>query len=180
MKRISALIVIFSFTMLLVSCGKADEAEKDYSNFTHLQTLNYTSFQEKITDGDEFLIYIGHKDCGDSQLFNQQFETLFVDEIGVLMVEFDNFYYFDISEIIESLSDSDARSDYRDLYGFYSTPSLVSYKDIDDDGRSDIENIAEWRVGEGFYMRDYMQWFYDNGVLNANPNVVHEGPSERN
>jgi hypothetical protein len=182
MKRIGSFVLLMTLILVLAGCAKDkdNQVEKDYSEFTYLPTLNHQSFQDKLNAGATFYVYIGRPDCGDSRQFNEEFETLFVDtKVNEVMYGLDEqeFYYFDISEIIDSTRNKDARVSYKESYGFYYTPSLVAYEDLDGDGVSEVKNIAEWTGNAGFYISDYMAFFYNNGLITPSESTVHEGES---
>jgi thiol-disulfide isomerase/thioredoxin len=170
-------------TLIFLSLNKAsDVVERNYSEFNYLPTLNYQQFSEKINNGDKFYVYIGSPDCGDSRRFHQEFEQLFVelDEHGKmidLVYDFDNFYYFNIAEIIDATSNTELRHQFNEQYGFYFTPSLVAYEDITGIGTSEVMNIAEWSALYGFSISNYMNWFYINDLIVPQERIVHDGPS---
>lgn len=175
MKKIALLLLVF-LSIVLVGCQDKPQMNEDEArNFTYLPTLTKAQFDEKLASGERFYIYIGHYDCDDSLLFNKEFKSLFVTSTGKLLYDLDqkHFYYFDAKEIIPSLSDRDNRRAQMEIYGFYSTPSLVTYEN------GQVVNMAEWMPGFGFYTSDYMKWFYDNGLVTPVEQVYHEGESLR-
>jgi hypothetical protein len=82
--------------------------------------------------------------------------------------------------LIDNLSDTDRRMTVKDQYGFYFTPSLVAYKDGNNDGISEVINIAEWNPIDQFNISDYIKWFYDNGLISPSELIYHEGQSNKN
>ncbi|ERJ12084.1 thiol-disulfide isomerase [Haloplasma contractile] len=157
--------------------GKAEES--DPKSFDYLPTLNHADFKEKYDAGQEFYVYIGRPECGDSIKFNKEFESVFVDfntDGTVADIKYDldvkNFYYFNVAEIIPDFKQED-RDQYKDLYGFYFTPSLVHYKD------GKVVNIAEWDSIYGFSSADYMKWFYETDLIVPNNEVYHEGATDK-
>jgi hypothetical protein len=165
--------------------AKEQESPK-YTQVDFLPNLNEASFKDKLNNGEEFNVLIWRPDCGDSQIFIDEFLNYFAeyDEDGnFARLKYNlgdtNFYSLDISEFIGKISDKSTRGHYRDLYGFYFTPSLVHYKDVDDDGKSEVANIAEWDPVYGFESNDYLKWFYDNQLVTPRVEVYHEGQTDK-
>ncbi len=173
---IAIVILIAALIGVIYFFNDKDEQIKE---FTYIKPLNFQEFKTKYDNGEEFYVYIGRPDCGDSRQFEKEFINYFVefDKEGNFaqlkyQLEEKPFYYFDISEIIETTSSYDARNQYK-VYGFYYTPSLVHYRD------GQVVNIAEWDPIFGFTVTDYMQWFYETGLITPNDAVYHEGPTDR-
>ncbi len=187
-----ALIVLLIITLasvLYFQFGKVNKTEltttttKDttVTDFTYLPNLDETTFKEKLDSGEAFSVLIWRPDCGDSQKFIQEFQNYFVelDSNGNFeRLKYDlgnpdkNFYSFDISTLGFSIGDRTSREQYKDLYGFYYTPSLVHYEN------GQVVNIAEWDPIYGFIPTDYLQWFYDNNLITPQTAVYHEGSSD--
>jgi len=156
-----------------------DEVEK-YKPYPYINSISFDEFKTKYDNQDEFFVYIGRPDCGDSRQFEKEFTQYFVEfdkdgNFAQLKYDLGNkqFYYFDISEIIESTKSIDQRNFYKQ-YGFYYTPSLLHYKD------GQVVNIAEWDPVFGFEVTDYLKWFYDTNLISPKNEVYHEGPTDRN
>lgn len=172
------LTIIFIFGVKLIfTVNNKDE----YKEFNYLPSINHQQFKEKFNKGEDFFVYIGRPDCGDSRKFEQEFRELFIEfdnEGNFVDVLYNldeiNFFYFDISEIIDSTKNVEKRMEYKDKYQFYFTPSLIHYQDKDGDGVSEAVSIAEWNATDGFKIADYMKWFYDTELVQPNDNVYHE------
>ncbi|MDF2699197.1 MAG: thiol-disulfide isomerase [Haloplasmataceae bacterium] len=176
------LVLLITTLLLLVGCtNKKDEVEEEVKvdPFTILPTINHEQFQTKFNSNEDFFVYIGRFDCGDSDIFEADFIRNFVnydeEDQSIFSVDYnlnEKLYFFDISEIIETTKTYDQRNQYQELYGFYYTPTLVHYKN------GEIVHIAEWDPVYDFDFTDYMKWFYDTNLVTPRPEVYHEGVSD--
>jgi len=174
------IIIIIGFSLYWIL-----NQEEQPQPFTYLPILNHEQFQTKFNSNEEFFVYIGRPDCGDSIKFEQEFKQLFVEidkdgDVDLLYnLDQKNFYYLDISEIIDSTKNVEKRMEYKELYHFYYTPTLIHYKDINEDGVIEPVRIAEWDATYGFLIADYMEWFYDTGLITPNDQVYHDGGTDK-
>ncbi|ERJ13580.1 hypothetical protein [Haloplasma contractile] len=182
-KLIYSLILIG--VILLSGCEQTQEEQNEpEKDFTYLNELTHEEFKAKFDAGEEFFIYIGRPDCGDSRKFEQEFEDLFVKlhedgSVNFIRYELDQkLYYFDISSIIPDF-DKVLRKEYHEKYDFYFTPTLLHYKNVDEDPESDAIIIAEWDPVYGFEPTQYMNWFYDTGLIEPNQDIIHDGGTDR-
>lgn len=196
MKKIKLIITSIIIFLIVITVGvfyfintRNHQSPKDgikYTEINFLPNLNKSSFDAKRNNGDEFYGLIWRPDCGDSQIFIEEFLGFFAEynEDGSFArlkydLENKNFFSLDVSTFIEEISDTTTRQAYSDLYGFYFTPSLVFYRDINEDGVSDVVDIAEWNPVFGFKPTDYLKWFYDHELVTANTAVVHDGKTNK-
>ncbi|QVK18887.1 thiol-disulfide isomerase [Mycoplasmatota bacterium] len=178
---VSIIILLFAAIVGIINIQiKKNKEDSNYQPFTYLPTLNFNQFKTLYDNKDEFYVYIGRPDCGDSRQFENEFAKYFVDfdkEGNFVQLRYDlgdnPFYYFDVSEIIESTKSIEQRKTYKS-YGFYYTPSLIHYKE------GKVVNIAEWDPVFGFDVTDYLKWFYDNQLIASKDEVYHKGPTDRN
>lgn len=188
MNKINVLLVGIIILLIAAVVGviniqilRNNDDKDEYQSFTYLPTLNFNQFKTKYDNLEEFYVYIGRPDCGDSRQFEKEFTQYFVDfdrdgKFAQLRYDLGNenkhFYYFDSSEIIESTKSLEQRNTYKP-YGFYYTPSLVHYKN------GEVVSIAEWDPVFGFDVTDYLKWFYDNDLITPKDEVYHEGNTDK-
>lgn len=116
--------------------------------YHYLNSLTISNFENKISNKENFIAYIGRPDCGDCQLFEPQFIQLITD------YNTDNIWYINVKKFREE--NPERWELFKEQHGFTQTPAIIHISN------GSIYDIIEWKDNKGLPQSDIKEWLEKN------------------
>lgn len=116
--------------------------------YQYLNSLTISNFEKKVSNKDDFTVYVGRPDCGDCQLFEPQFITIINDH------NTDKMWYINVKKIRED--NLEEWNVFKKQYGFTQTPAIIHFSD------GSIQDMIEWQDNKGLPLSDLKKWLVKN------------------
>jgi len=125
-----------------------DSREEVPEIYHYLNSLTISNFENKISNKENFIVYIGRPDCGDCQLFEPQF-IMQINDYNI-----DNIWYLNVKKFRDE--NPDKWEPFKEQYGFTQTPAIIHVSN------GSIHDIIEWQDNKGLSQSDLKEWLDKN------------------
>ncbi|MGG3279568.1 thioredoxin family protein [Paenibacillus solani] len=116
--------------------------------YHHLNSLTISNFENKVSDKEDFIVYIGRPDCGDCQLFEPQFIKLINNH------KFEDIWYLNVKKFREE--NPEKWNYFKEQYEFSQTPAIIHFSN------GSIQDLIEWENNKGLPQSDLKEWLMEN------------------
>lgn len=117
--------------------------------YEYLNSLTVESFEKKISNKNDLLVYIGNSECSDCSFFSKTLKN----EVETFPLK-NSLYLVDITKLHQNTKDW---VKFKKKYGFEQTPAFLLFKG------GKVKSMIQWNEKKGLSPQSFHNWLTLNG-----------------